>query len=210
MKTLKVIILASTLFLLACNEKGKIYENANIKTKSSDKKENSKSEYNLRNKVSKTHIHEVIYDTLVFEKEMKGKLLEEKFNSAKDKLKLYNEFVSPSGINKLKVIKKERSKTEIRYLGKLIDLRTKNSYHIITNFTIIGIGEMLSPRGRSEVAFLSEDKNQIIIYNLAMPEYLPKVIKKNILFFQNENRKIGISISGGLPPELCIPEIGCN
>jgi hypothetical protein len=153
---------------------------------------------------------EVIYDTLVFDQAMKGKLLEEKFNSAKDKLKFYNKFISPSDINKLKTIKKEHSKTEIRYLGKLIDLKTKNSYHIITNFTVIGIGEMLSPRGRSEIAFLNEDKNHIIIYNLPMPEDLPKLINKNILFFQNENRKIGISISGGLPPELCIPEIGCN
>lgn len=106
MKIQKVLILASTLFLLACNEKGKIYDNGHIKPKSSDKKDDSKSENSLRSKVSETNIEEVIYDTLIFDQAMKGKLLEEKFISAKDKLKFYNEFISPSDINKLKQSKK--------------------------------------------------------------------------------------------------------
>ena len=69
---------------------------------------------------------------------------------------------------------------------------------------------MLSPRGRSEVAFINENQDRIIIYNLPMPDDLPKYIENNILFFQFEETKVGISILGGLPPELCLPEIGCN
>lgn len=42
-----------------------------------------------------------------------------------------------------------------------------------------------------------------------MPYDLPKNIEKNILYFNNEKTKIGISIFGGLAPLLCIPKIGC-
>lgn len=68
---------------------------------------------------------------------------------------------------------------------------------------------MLSPRGKSEVAFINRKNNQIIIYNLAMPSDLPKVIEKNLLYFDIGETKIAISIFGGLAPELCIPIIGC-
>ena len=112
--------------------------------------------------------------------------------------------------NKLIVINGKHIKTEIKYLGELKDLDHKNSYHIITNFKIIGIGEMLSPRGKSEVAFLNIKENQILIYDLGMPDNLPKKIEENILIFEVNNQKIKISVSGGLPPILCIPEIGCN
>lgn len=202
------VLLITTLFLLACNENRKINDNGDLKLKSNAKKNDSTSVESLKNKVSAINKAEVIYDTLVFEQATKGKLIEEKFSSAKAKLKFYKKFIRPGDINKLKIFKKEHSETEITYLGKLSDLKTKKSYHIITNFTIWGIGQMLSPRGRSEVAFLNGD--QIIIYNLPMPEDLPKSIRNNVLFFQYEKIKIGISISGGLPPELCIPEIGCN
>ena len=90
------------------------------------------------------------------------------------------------------------------------DLNNKESYHIITDFTIIGVGSMLSPRGKSNVIFINKNLDKIIIYNLPMPENLPLYIDNNVLFFNYEKTKIGISISGGLPPELCLPKIGCN
>jgi hypothetical protein len=94
-------------------------------------------------------------------------------------------------------------------LGKLEDLGNGNTYHVITNFTITGIGLMLSPRGHSEVAFIDEKLNKIIIYDVGMPYVLPKSISKNILHFEIENAKVGIYISEGLPPYLCVPKNGC-
>ena len=149
----------------------------------------------------------IIYDTLVFIEHMKGEALLEKFREAKSQLKFYKRFINPKRINSLKIIKESHTKTEIKYLGKMQDVNKLKSYDVITNFTIWGIGEMLSPRGRSEVAFVSNE--EIIIYNLSMPYELPNYIEKNVLYFSVENTKIGISISGGLPPMLCIPEIGC-
>ena len=152
----------------------------------------------------------IVFDTLVFNENMKGKILNEKFESSQSELNFYKNFINSKKINKLKTLNEKHSKTEIKYLGEIKDLNNKNSYHLITNFTIIGIGDMLSPRGRSEVAFINENQDRIIIYNLPMPDDLPKYIENNILFFQFEETKVGISILGGLPPELCLPEIGCN
>jgi hypothetical protein len=152
----------------------------------------------------------IIYDTLVFNENMKGKILDEKFESSQSELIFYKNFINSKKINKLKILNEEFAKTEIKYLGILKDLNNKNSYHVITDFTIVGIGSMESPRGKSKVVFINRNQDRIIIYNLPMPEDLPKLIKKNILFFQNEQTKIGISIFGGLSPELCIPKIGCN
>jgi hypothetical protein len=152
----------------------------------------------------------IIYDTLVFNENMKGEILNEKFKFSQSELNYYKAFINVKKINKLKILKEEYSKTEIKYLGEMKDLNNKDSYHVITDFTIIGIGSMESPRGKSNVVFINKNQDKIIIYNLPMPEDLPKYIKKNILFFNFEKTKVGISISGGLPPELCIPKIGCN
>lgn len=152
----------------------------------------------------------IIYDTLVFNENMKGEILNEKFESNQNELNFYKKFINSKKINKLKILNEENAKTEIKYLGELKDLNNKNSYHIITDFTIIGIGSMESPRGRSKVVFINTNQDRIIIYNLPMPENLPKYIEKNVLFFHLEETKVGISILGGLPPELCLPEIGCN
>jgi len=149
----------------------------------------------------------IIYDTLVFAENMNGEILSEKFNTSHSQLKFYKSFINSKNTNRPKTITEKHTKTEIKYLGKIKDLDGLNSYDVITNFQIWGIGQMLSPRGRSEVAFINKDK--IIIYNLAMPDELPEKIEKNILYFRHEQTKIGISILGGLSPMLCIPEIGC-
>jgi hypothetical protein len=152
----------------------------------------------------------IVYDTLVFNENMKGQNLKEKFESSQSELNYYKPFINSKKINKLKTLKEEYSKTEIKYLGEMKDLNNKDSYHVIIDFTIIGIGSMESPRGKSNVIFINENQDKIIIYNLPMPEDLPKYIDKNVLFFHFEETKVGISILGGLPPELCLPEIGCN
>lgn len=152
----------------------------------------------------------LIIDTLFFDKNMIGKLLEDKFEYAKPDLKFYKKFVNSKNIDVIQIVSDKHTKTEINYLGVLNDLDSINSYHVITNFRIIGIGQMLSPRGKSEVAFINTKTNKIIIYDLGMPYYLPKKIDKNALFFEFENIKIYTYIFGGLAPLLCIQTIGCN
>lgn len=152
----------------------------------------------------------IIYDTIVFAENMDGKLLTDKFISSQPELKFYTKFISASKISEPIVLDEKDVKTEIKYLGQIKDLNNRSSYHVLTNFTIIGIGKMLSPRGKSYIAFVNEAKNKIIVYNLPMPDNLPKYIRDNVLFFEYDNTTIGISIFGGLPPLLCIPKIGCN
>lgn len=159
----------------------------------------------------KSKIHSaIIYDTLVFNENMKDEILKEKFESSLSELPFYKKFINTKKINKPKILIEENSKIKIKYLGKINDLNKKNSYHVLTDFTVIGIGSMESPRGKSYVVFINENLDKIIIYNLPMPDDLPRFIEKNVLFFQHEKTKIGITIFGGLPSELCIPEIGCN
>ena len=180
---------------------------ANNNNKAEATKTESKPVSQIEKSIVEIKEHIIIYDTLVFTNNMKGKILSEKFKTSESQLKFYKTFINSQNINKLKIITKKHTKTEIKYLGKIKDLDKLKSYDVITNFRIWGIGQMLSPRGFSEVAFINEDK--IIIYNLSMPDELPTKIERNILYFTHEKSKIGISISGGLPPILCIPEIGC-
>ncbi len=155
------------------------------------------------------HTTDLILDTLVFDKNMIGKELAKKYAYGLSELQFYNQFVSESKILDTLILQEEHSKTEIIYLGKLKDLNNQNFYHVITNFKIIGIGEMQSPRGRSHVAFLSDNLEKAIIYQMGIPDKLPVKIENKILYFFHENEKIGISIFGGLPPLLCVPKIGC-
>ncbi len=198
-------IITISVLLLGCNSRT---TNDNAKIETAGKEVNLPSQ--IPNDIVKVKRPSIIYDTLVFTENMNGEMLLEKFKSSQSELKFYNKFINPKRINKLKIITEKHRKTEIKYLGKIKDLNKSNSYHVITNFQIWGIGQMLSPRGRSEVAFINQNKDKIIIYNLSMPSDLPKFIEKNILYFEFEKTKIGITISGGLPPFLCIPEIGCN
>ncbi len=152
----------------------------------------------------------VVLDTLVFRKNMNGELLTEKYTSGLSELEFYKQFVSENKIAEKQILTEEHTKTEITYLGILNDLNHQNSYHVITNFKTIGIGEIESPRGQSYIAFLDENFDKAIVYQMALPDELPEKIEDNILYFTLESEKIGISILGGLPPMLCLPIIGCN
>lgn len=153
---------------------------------------------------------DIIFDTLIFDKNMYGNLLAEKYAFGLQELQFYKQFVSENKISKKQILSDEHMKTEIIYLGKLMDLNKQNSYHVITNFKIIGIGEMESPRGISNIAFINDSLNKAIIYRMGVPNELPEKIENNVLYFNHESEKIGISIFGGLPPMLCVPTIGCN
>ena len=192
----KYILVIVSALIFGCNSK-------NDTSKVEILKEVSKNSFSENEKI-------IIYDTLVFNQNMNGDLLNEKFNSAKSKLEFYQLFINPKTIDSLITITDKHSETEIKYLGLLTDLNKIDSYHVLTNFKILGIDQMLSPRGKSELTFINQKNNQIMIYDLTMSSVLPKFIQKNILYFDIENTKIGISISGGLPPELCIPKLGCN
>ena len=180
---------------------------ANNKTKFKPAKTESKPISQIEKSIVEIKEPTIIYDTLVFTENMNGEILSDKFKNSENQLKFYKTFINSQNINRLKIIKKKHTKIEIKYLGKIKDLDKLRSYDVITNFKIWGIGQMLSPRGSSEVAFINKDK--IIIYKLSMPDELPTQIERNILYFTHKKTKIGILISGGLPPMLCIPEIGC-
>ncbi|RXR18265.1 hypothetical protein EQG63_08320 [Flavobacterium amnicola] len=198
----RLYILIVSIVFFSCNSKIDKPKNG-----SSEKKIQKKVKTILRNDSEKNS--SIIYDTLVFTEFMKGNSLDKKINESKDKLHFYKKFIKSSEINQLQIIDEKHTKTEIKYLGELKDIDNENSYKVITNFKIIGIGEMLSPRGRSEIAFI-DSKNNIMVYDMGMPENLPNYIENNTLFFEIEKTKIGILISGGLAPILCLPKIGCN
>ncbi len=198
----KLYILIISIVFFNCNSK--IDES---KINSSKKKPQTEIKTTVRN--HSENIPSIIYDTLVFTEFMKGNSLDKKINESKDKLRFYKKFIKSSEINQLQIIDEKHTKTEIKYLGELKDIDNENSYKVITNFKIIGIGEMLSPRGRSEIAFI-DSKNNIMVYDMGMPENLPNYIENNTLFFEIEKTKIGILISGGLAPIFCIPLIGCQ
>jgi hypothetical protein len=198
----RLYILIVSIVFFNCNSKIDKPKNG-----SSEKKIQKEVKTILRNDSEKNS--SIIYDTLVFTEFMKGNSLDKKINESKDKLHFYKKFIKSSEINQLQIIDEKHTKTEIKYLGELKDIDNENSYKVITNFKIIGIGEMLSPRGRSEIAFI-DSKNNILVYDMGMPENLPNYIENNTLFFEIEKTKIGIMISGGLAPILCLPKIGCN
>jgi len=153
---------------------------------------------------------DLILDTLVFNENMNGKQLTEKYDFGQTELDFYKQFISEKHISEKQLLTDEYTKTEVTYLGKLKDLDNQKFYHVLTNFKIIGIGEMESPRGISNIAFLNENMEKAIIYRMGMPDELPTRIENEILYFNHESEKIGISILGGLPPMLCVPKIGCN
>ncbi|MEN0048629.1 MAG: hypothetical protein AAF806_16325 [Bacteroidota bacterium] len=196
----KLVILVFILIVSSCYSKEKELDSPNVELT-----ENTEIK-TISPKINKPYM---LYDTLVFYDDMKGEFLDKKLQEGKQKMEFYKKFIVPDKIDSLQILKQEHSRTEIRYLGILKDLDTKNSYHVISNFKIIGIGEMLSPRGRSEVAFIDLQNYQAIVYNLGMPDDLPDSIRENVLYFELDNIKTGISTSGGLMPHICLPEIGC-
>ena len=205
MRIVKILLVILLYCFLSCNSNS---EKKELKVSKRKLESNAKAKSFKQSDSEKEN--EIICDTLFLDENMKGKLLESKFAKSKSELNFYRKFMKSKRINIPKVLNTKSTKTKIIYLGELKDLNSKNSYHIITNFEIWGIGEMLSPRGRSKVAFINETKNKIIIYDVGMPENLPTKIENNVLYFQIEKSEIRISISGGLAPLLCIPKIGCN
>ena len=198
----KLYILVVSVIFFNCNSK-------NSKTNIDGSEKITKIEINTTVKTHSENNPSIIYDTLVFTEFMKGNSLENKILESKNKLHFYKKFIKSSKVNQPQIIDEKYTKTKIKYLGELKDIDNLNSYKVITNFKIIGIGKMLSPRGISEIAFI-DSKNNIIIYNMGMPENLPNYIENNTLFFEIEKTKIGILISGGLAPIFCIPIIGCQ
>ena len=185
------------ILLISCNQKQKQIDTWNSQTTEYQaEKERIESDFFL--------------DTLVFNENMNGKELTEKYVFSQTELDFYKQFITEKQNSEKQILTDEHTKTEITYLGKLKDLDNLKFYHVLTNFKIIGIGEMLSPRGISNIAFLNENMEKAIIYRMGMPEELPTRIENDILYFNHESQKIGISILGGLPPMLCVPKIGCN
>ena len=182
----RLYILIVSIVFFSCNSKIDKPKNG-----SSEKKIQKEVKTILRNDSEKNS--SIIYDTLVFTEFMKGNSLDKKINESKDKLHFYKKFIKSSEINQLQIIDEKHTKTEIKYLGELKDIDNENSYKVITNFKIIGIGEMLSPRGSSEIAFI-DSKNNIMVYDMGMPENLPNYIENNTLFFEIEKTKKRILI----------------
>ena len=205
MEKVKISPFILLLCFFSCNSKLEKAESKNNKIMLENK-----LEAKIVNETINEKNNEIIFDTLVFNENMNGELLESKFAKSKSELNFYKKFIDSKKINVPTTLNTKTTKTEIIYLGELKDLNRKNSYHIITNFEIWGIGKKIPPKGRSKIAFISETKNKIIIYKLGMPEDLPIKIENSILFFKIDDSEIQLSILGGLAPELCIPKIGCN
>ncbi|WP_445456005.1 hypothetical protein [Flavobacterium sp. HNIBRBA15423] len=193
-----LIALMTTFFVFGCKSEQK----NNLNELEPDKKLSK-----LNTKRTESNI---LFDTLVFNKDMNGELLTEKYALGFLELQFYKQFVLQNKINEKQILTEEHTKTEITYLGKLMDLDNQNSYHVITNFKIIGIGEMESPRGISNLVFINNDLDKAIIYRMGLPDELPEKIENNNLYFTLKSKRVGIAILGGLPPMLCLPEIGCN
>ncbi|WP_299103570.1 hypothetical protein [uncultured Winogradskyella sp.] len=193
----KILFLPILFLLISCNQKQKQIDTWN----------NRIAEYQVETEKNKS---DIILDTLVFNQNMNGKELTEKYAFGLSKLQFYKQFVSENKILEKQILTEKHTKAEITYLGKLRDLNNQNSYHVIKNFKIIGIGEMESPRGISNIAFLSDNLEKAIIYRMSLPNELPEKIENNILLFKSESEQVGISILGGLPTMLCVPKIGCN
>lgn len=197
MKRKFIHIIPILILLISCNQKQQQIDTWN----------NRIAEYQAKMEKIES---DLILDTLVFNENMNGKQLTEKYDFGQTELDFYKQFISEKHISEKQLLTDEYTKTEVTYLGKLKDLDNQKFYHVLTNFKIIGIGEMESPRGISNIAFLNENMEKAIIYRMGMPDELPTRIENEILYFNHESEKIGISILGGLPPMLCVPKIGCN
>jgi hypothetical protein len=190
-------IIPILILLISCNQKQKQIDTWN----------NRIAEYQAKTEKIES---DLILDTLVFNDNMDRKEMTKKYTFGQSELKFYKQFISDKKVSEKQILTDEHTKTEITYLGKLRDLDNQNFYHVLTNFKIIGIGKMESPRGISNIAFINENMEKAIIYRMGMPDELPTRIESKILYFNHESEKIGISILGGLPPMLCVPKIGCN
>ena len=124
-------------------------------------------------------------------------------------LSKYLVHLNPDLIDSIVVMESKTTKSQVTYLGEIMDLKTRKSHYVFTDFTIIGINEMESPRGSTKLIFINNSKEEIATYNLSMPDERPNRIIDNQLIFQMDTIEIRLSISGGLPNVLCIPQIDC-
>ena len=161
-----------------------------------------------KNIIKKT-VPELVHDTIVYSQNVIPPMLVDKYRESNKRLGYYRSFINVNSRNKQKTIREKYSETKIRYLGTIKILGTRLTYHVITNFTVMGIGVMPSPRGHSEIAFVDASQKKILIYDVEMPDNLPKRIKNNSLYFKSENGEGYLAISGGLPILLCVPTQGC-
>jgi hypothetical protein len=118
-------------------------------------------------------------------------------------------YLDPNLIDSNVISESKNTKSQVVYLGEITDLKTHKLHHVLTDFTIVGINEVLSPKGHTKLIFIDALKEKILFYNLGMPDERPINIRNNQLIFKKDKTEIRISISGGLPLILCIPQIDC-
>ena len=198
MQFLKLVILISIVLYSCENEKSSQTDNNFIKSE----------EDKIIPQISPHD--ELIVDTIFPISEWSPKHLQVKFENGKDLIKKYSKYISDSLIDTVSVSMVDHNKSEIRYLGILKLLGSNDTFHVLTDFTILGIGIMPSPRGNSKIFFMSTDRKKGLYHSLNLPEELPHKIENNQLVFQHDSTKIRLSIAEELPLILCIPEIGCN
>ncbi len=131
-------------------------------------------------------------------------------NSEKD-LRFFIDFIDEEKKDSLQILEEDDTKHSVKYLGNIV-LENNKLYYVLTNFSVIGINGMISPRGKSELIFINKDKTEIIKYYAGMPDELPNKINKNSLIFSYNNSEIKLFellIDNDFPPVLCPKYIGC-
>jgi len=127
-------------------------------------------------------------------------------NSEKELLEFYTSFILENKKDSTILNEALEIKKQIKYFGKS---STKFRYYILTNFSIFGLKDHSSPKGKSELVFINNNLKKIRIYNFDLPEELPIDIKDNHLIFTFNDSLIEVNITKPLQPFLCVPKIGC-
>lgn len=153
---------------------------------------------------------DLIVDTIYPIPEWKTENMKDKFEEGKSLIKKYSKYIIDSLKDSVHIAMVDNNKSKIRYLGKIMLLESNKVYHVLTDFTIVGIGVMPSPRGNSKIIFISTDQKESMYQTLDLPEELPHKIVNNQLLFRQDSTEIRLSIAEKLPLIFCIPKIGCN
>lgn len=136
-------------------------------------------------------------------------LLSNKKIQSQWKLEFFKQFNKASYIDSTIHIIEPDYELEIKYLGKVETLDKNFKFSVITNNATLGTSSMLSPRGHQSVAFIYNNQDSIVVYDLEMIDELPYLIKNNLLYFRNKNDSVALVFKHNLPPLLCIPKVGC-
>jgi hypothetical protein len=204
MKFFKLLVLVSVILCSCENEESTKKESVSRKTEKNQRIQED-------NKLSQNIIHEdVIIDTIYPIPEWKPEQIQDKFKNGKNLINKYSKYIIDSLKDTVHITMVDHSKSEIRYLGEIMLLESNKVYHVFTDFTINGIGVMLSPRGHSKIIFMSTDLKGSMYQTLDLPEELPYKIVNNQLLFRQDSTEIRLSIAEKLPLLFCIPKIGCN